>query len=101
MFMLLSRSWSNDDFRRRRCFETCRGAYSLPRVAHAIVPAQRSVQMSKVERSLLAAPTPAHRLLLQTSTGRAEERVAKLVDSPDRPESEASYKLDEGGWSDV
>ncbi len=35
------------------------------------------------------------------SKGRAEERVAKLVDSPDRPESEASYKLDEGGWSDV
>jgi len=34
-------------------------------------------------------------------TGRAEERVAKLVDSPDRPESEASYKLDEGGWADV
>lgn len=34
-------------------------------------------------------------------SGRAEERVAKLVDSPDRPESEASYKLDEGGWSDV
>ncbi|OBZ68549.1 Meiotic recombination protein dmc1 [Grifola frondosa] len=29
--------------------------------------------------------------------GRAEERVAKLVDSPDKPESEASYKLDEGG----
>ncbi|KAF9245756.1 Rad51-domain-containing protein [Melanogaster broomeanus] len=25
----------------------------------------------------------------------------KLVDSPDRPESEASYKLDEGGWTDV
>ncbi|KAH7107079.1 Rad51-domain-containing protein [Auriculariales sp. MPI-PUGE-AT-0066] len=33
--------------------------------------------------------------------GRAEERVAKLVDSPERPESEASYKLDEGGWMDV
>jgi meiotic recombination protein DMC1 len=33
--------------------------------------------------------------------GRAEERVAKLVDSPDLPESEATYKLDEGGWSDV
>ncbi|KAI0655225.1 Rad51-domain-containing protein [Cubamyces menziesii] len=33
--------------------------------------------------------------------GRAEERVAKLVDSPDRPESEAAYKLDEGGWADV
>ncbi|KAI6149184.1 Rad51-domain-containing protein [Pisolithus tinctorius] len=33
--------------------------------------------------------------------GRAEERVAKLVDSPDRPESEASYKLEEGGWSDA
>lgn len=34
-------------------------------------------------------------------SGRAEERVAKLVDSPERPESEASYKLDEGGWADV
>ena len=33
--------------------------------------------------------------------GRAEERVAKLVDSPDRPESEASYKLEDGGWNDV
>ncbi|KAG0707517.1 hypothetical protein DFH29DRAFT_1055485 [Suillus ampliporus] len=33
--------------------------------------------------------------------GRAEERVAKLVDSPDRPESGASYKLDEGGWTGV
>jgi meiotic recombination protein DMC1 len=33
--------------------------------------------------------------------GRAEERVSKLVDSPDKPESEASYKLDEGGWADV
>ncbi|CAE6383362.1 unnamed protein product [Rhizoctonia solani] len=33
--------------------------------------------------------------------GRGEERVAKLVDSPDRPESEGSYKLDEGGWADV
>ncbi|KAF8640359.1 hypothetical protein AX17_000030 [Amanita inopinata Kibby_2008] len=32
--------------------------------------------------------------------GRAEERVAKLVDSPERPESEASYRLDEGGWAD-
>lgn len=33
--------------------------------------------------------------------GRAEERVAKLVDSPDRPESEATYKLEDGGWNDV
>ena len=39
--------------------------------------------------------------LLFPFLGRAEERVAKLVDSPDRPESEASYKLDEGGWADV
>lgn len=39
--------------------------------------------------------------LISPCTGRAEERVAKLVDSPDRPESEASYKLDEGGWNDV
>ena len=35
------------------------------------------------------------------TTGRAEERVAKLVDSPDRPETEASYKLEDGGWADV
>ncbi len=41
------------------------------------------------------------RLWLMLSLGRAEERVAKLVDSPDKPESEASYKLDEGGWADV
>jgi len=39
--------------------------------------------------------------LQKQTLGRAEERVAKLVDSPDRPESEASYKLDEGGWADV
>jgi len=39
--------------------------------------------------------------LVPNNPGRAEERVAKLVDSPDRPESEASYKLDEGGWIDV
>lgn len=38
---------------------------------------------------------------LKCRPGRAEERVAKLVDSPERPESEASYKLDEGGWADV
>lgn len=43
----------------------------------------------------------AHKRLFLTDIGRAEERVAKLVDSPDRPESEASYKLDEGGWADV
>ena len=41
------------------------------------------------------------RALTPILSGRAEERVAKLVDSPDRPESEASYKLDEGGWADV
>ena len=40
-------------------------------------------------------------LTSSTHLGRAEERVAKLVDSPDKPESEASYKLDEGGWADV
>ncbi|KAG8930469.1 Meiotic recombination protein dmc1 [Tulasnella sp. 419] len=33
--------------------------------------------------------------------GRGEERVAKLSDSPDRPEGEASYKLSQGGWDDV
>ena len=53
--------------------------------------------LRKGEIRLLVNDKPAEPRLL----GRAEERVAKLVDSPDRPESEASYKLDEGGWSDV
>lgn len=33
--------------------------------------------------------------------GRAEERVAKLQDSPDRPEKEASYQITEGGITDL
>jgi len=33
--------------------------------------------------------------------GRGEERVAKLQDSPDRPEKEASYQVAEGGISDL
>jgi meiotic recombination protein DMC1 len=33
--------------------------------------------------------------------GRAEERVAKLQDSPDRPEKEASYQITEGGIADM
>src|SRR2546423_15523832 len=33
--------------------------------------------------------------------GRAEERVAKLQDSPDRPEKEASYQITEGGITDI
>jgi len=50
----------------------------------------------------MAADHVLFRLLLSDAfIGRAEERVAKLVDSPERPESEASYKLDEGGWADV
>lgn len=52
-------------------------------------------------RSLVFFSRLIHFVRLHTITGRAEERVAKLVDSPDRPESEASYKLDEGGWADV
>ena len=54
----------------------------------------RSLILVILSRSLLL-------IVRVISLGRAEERVAKLVDSPDRPESEASYKLDEGGWSDV
>lgn len=46
-------------------------------------------------------PVIALECLAEIAVGRAEERVAKLVDSPDKPESEASYKLDEGGWADV
>ncbi|KAK9378415.1 Rad51-domain-containing protein [Kockiozyma suomiensis] len=41
----------------------------------------------------------ATRLLLRK--GRGEERVAKLQDSPDMPEREATYCITEGGISDV
>ncbi|KAG2057210.1 hypothetical protein BDR06DRAFT_878251, partial [Suillus hirtellus] len=34
---------------------------------------------------------------LAPTMGWAEEHVAKLVDSPNCPESKASYKLDESG----
>jgi hypothetical protein len=33
--------------------------------------------------------------------GRGEERVAKLFDSPDMPESEASYAINSGGIIDI
>lgn len=33
--------------------------------------------------------------------GRGEERVAKLFDSPDMPESEASYSINSGGIIDI
>lgn len=38
---------------------------------------------------------------LQLRKGRAEERVLKIMDSPDVAEGEASYKLSAGGWEDV
>lgn len=33
---------------------------------------------------------------MQLRKGRGEERIAKLQDSPDMPESEAGYKLAKG-----
>lgn len=33
--------------------------------------------------------------------GRGEERVAKLFDSPDMPESEATYAINSGGIVDA
>lgn len=33
--------------------------------------------------------------------GRGEERVAKLFDSPDMPESEATYAINSGGIIDA
>ncbi|RXK39361.1 meiotic recombinase Dmc1 [Tremella mesenterica] len=35
---------------------------------------------------------------MQLRKGRGEERVAKLQDSPDMPEAEATYTLRAGGW---
>lgn len=33
--------------------------------------------------------------------GRGEERVAKIYDSPDMPENEASYAITAGGIADI
>ncbi|CED84399.1 family atpase dmc1 [Phaffia rhodozyma] len=38
---------------------------------------------------------------LHLRKGRAEERICKVVDSPDVAESEAAYRLSNGGWDDV
>ncbi|CAD6577416.1 MAG: Meiotic recombination protein dmc1 [Tremellales sp. Tagirdzhanova-0007] len=38
---------------------------------------------------------------MQLRKGRGEERIAKLQDSPDMPEAEATYALKAGGWEDV
>ncbi|WVF67816.1 meiotic recombinase Dmc1 [Kwoniella sp. CBS 6097] len=37
---------------------------------------------------------------IQLRKGRGEERIAKLMDSPDQPEGEATYVLKSGGWED-
>nr|XP_031858272.1 meiotic recombinase Dmc1 [Kwoniella shandongensis]KAA5525344.1 meiotic recombinase Dmc1 [Kwoniella shandongensis] len=37
---------------------------------------------------------------IQLRKGRGDERVAKLQDSPDQPEGEATYVLKSGGWED-
>ncbi|WWC92542.1 meiotic recombinase Dmc1 [Kwoniella dendrophila CBS 6074] len=38
---------------------------------------------------------------IQLRKGRGDERIAKLNDSPDMPEGEATYVLKSGGWEDT
>ncbi|GMK56199.1 hypothetical protein CspeluHIS016_0300390 [Cutaneotrichosporon spelunceum] len=38
---------------------------------------------------------------VQLRKGRGDERIAKLQDSPDMPEGEATYCLKSGGWEDT
>ncbi|BEI88735.1 uncharacterized protein CcaverHIS019_0200970 [Cutaneotrichosporon cavernicola] len=38
---------------------------------------------------------------IQLRKGRGDERIAKLQDSPDMPEGEATYCLKSGGWEDT
>ncbi|WVR08788.1 meiotic recombinase Dmc1 [Kwoniella sp. DSM 27419] len=38
---------------------------------------------------------------VQLRKGRGDERIAKLQDSPDQPEGEATYVLKSGGWEDT
>ncbi len=91
-----SRSRSNHDIRRWWSLETHWWPYPLARLCDSIVPQERSYPSLRTLTSRVTEP-----FHLVAAPGRAEERVAKLVDSPDKPESEASYKLDEGGWADV
>ncbi|KAF9566094.1 hypothetical protein CPC08DRAFT_128199 [Agrocybe pediades] len=79
------------DIRGRRRVKAYRRAYPIPRICY------ENVSPKGYARSIHDVSA----LFIVQYLGRAEERVAKLVDSPDRPESEASYKLDEGGWADV
>lgn len=97
-----SRPRSNNDVCGWRGSQTHRRTYSIALLSYSDVPSQR--QVIDAYYCYPGGVRGQMQPLLKLSTwlsGRAEERVAKLVDSPDRPESEASYKLDEGGWTDV
>lgn len=53
-----------------------------------------SSRMRKLARKLVADASSATRIQLRK--GRGEERIAKLQDSPDMPEGEATYCLKSG-----
>jgi hypothetical protein len=100
-----SHSWprSNDDIRGWQGSQTHWWTYSIALLSYSDVPSQRQVidayhnlQCSSGVQGQIKTV-----LTLSTYLGWAEECVTKLVDSPDHPESEVSYKLDEGGWTDV
>lgn len=100
---MLSGSRRNDDVRRGRCAETYRWPHPVTRVSDEDFSTQGYVLSIYIPAH--CAELSLYRFDIESAwthrSGRAEERVAKLVDSPDKPESEASYKLDEGGWADV
>lgn len=61
---------------------------------HTLLPCAVSSQTHLEHQvSLSSAPT-----LVHLRKGRGDERIAKLVDSPDCPEGEATYALHAGGW---
>ena len=72
-------------------------------LAHAYVPSLCDPSLTISCGEMYAAG----KLIVSSATriylrkGRAEERVAKLQDSPDCPEKEASYQISEGGITDL
>jgi meiotic recombination protein DMC1 len=70
-------------------------------LAHAYLPWEPAPRRPKGARQEVNGRRARSATRLYLRKGRAEERVAKIQDSPDRPEKEASYQITEGGIADL
>jgi len=87
----------NDVCRKRQ--KACRGTYPGSRVNSPALSLSRKASSGQRTDAGQFIVSSATRIYLRK--GRAEERVAKLQDSPDCPEKEASYQISEGGITDL